>query len=108
MGVLTPRLRTLNVSGRPINMSENFPVHLSSESHLTTNLSEVISEVLEPFDNFSKHPNFPLKYFIVRGVGGVPKYNFFDWNAHILLLRASCQVSEPIHNFSKFPPCLPK
>jgi hypothetical protein len=35
MGVLAPRLRTLVMSARPpINMSENFPTHMSAESPL--------------------------------------------------------------------------
>ena len=47
MGVLAPRLHTLDVSPRPhINMSGNFLARMSAESPL--NVSEVISEVLEP------------------------------------------------------------
>ena len=55
MGVLAPRLRTLEGSAcPPIDTSSNFPVHVSAESHLniSPNLSEVISEVSEPYDNF--------------------------------------------------------
>ena len=51
MGVLAPRLRTLDVSARPpIDTSGNFMAHVSAESPLNIfpNLSEVISEVLEP------------------------------------------------------------
>ena len=80
MGVLARRLRTLDVSTRPpINTSGNFPVHVSAESplNISPNLSEVISEVSEPYDNFSKYPPFPPKYVIVRGVGGSPN-NLFD------------------------------
>ena len=46
MGVLAPRLRTLDGSARPpINMSGNFTAHVSAESPLNTspNPSEVIS-----------------------------------------------------------------
>jgi hypothetical protein len=80
MGVLARRLRMLEVSTRPpINTSGNFPVHVSAESplNISPNLSEVISEVSEPYDNFSKYPPFPPKYVIVRGVGGSPN-NLFD------------------------------
>ena len=61
MGVLAPRLRTLGVSASPpIDTGGNFPAHVSAESHLniSPNLSEVISEVSEPYDNFSKYTPF--------------------------------------------------
>jgi hypothetical protein len=51
MGVLAPRLRTLDVSAHPpINTSRNFPAQVSAESPLNIfpNLLEVISEVSEP------------------------------------------------------------
>ena len=51
MGVLAPRLRTLDVSARPpIDTRGNFPAHMSAESplNISPNLSEVISEVSEP------------------------------------------------------------
>ena len=51
MGVLAPRLRTLDVSARPpIDTSGNFPAHVSAESplNISPNLSEVISKVSEP------------------------------------------------------------
>jgi hypothetical protein len=72
MGVLAPRLRTLDVSARPpIDMSGNFPAHVYAESplNISPNLSEVISGVSEP-----KYPPCPPKYVIVRGEGGVPKF----------------------------------
>ena len=61
MGVLAPRLRTLDVSARPpIDASENFPVHMSAETplNISPNLSEVIFEVSDPYENFSKYPPF--------------------------------------------------
>ena len=60
--------------------------HVSAESPSNTspNPSEVISEVLEPLDNFSKYPPFPPKNRIVRGVGGVPEF-FFGWNPNIFV-----------------------
>jgi hypothetical protein len=59
MGVLSPRLRTVEGSVRPpIDMSGNFPAYVSAESPLNPPTSEVISEVLEPYDNFSKYPPF--------------------------------------------------
>ena len=51
MGVLAPRLRTLDVSARPpIETSGNFPAHMSAESplNISPNFSEVISKVSEP------------------------------------------------------------
>jgi hypothetical protein len=60
----------------PIDTSGNFPAHVSAESPSSTspNPSKVISEVLEPLDNFSKYPPFPPKNRIVRGVP-----EFFFW-----------------------------
>ena len=55
MGVLAPCLRTLDGSDRPpIDTSGNFPAHMSAESplNISPNLSEVISKVSEPYDNF--------------------------------------------------------
>jgi hypothetical protein len=74
MGVLAHRIRTLDRSLIP--PSFHFPAHVSAESPSNTspNPSEVISEVLESLDNFSKYPPFPPKNCIVRGVGGVPKF----------------------------------
>ena len=51
MGVLAPRLRTLDVSTcPPIDTSGNFPARVSAESplNISPKLSEVISEVSEP------------------------------------------------------------
>ena len=51
MGVLATRLRTLDGSARPpIDTSRIFPTHVSAESplNISPNLSEVISEVIEP------------------------------------------------------------
>jgi hypothetical protein len=51
MGVLAPRLHPLDVSARPhIDMSGNFPGHMSAESplNISSNLSKVILEVSEP------------------------------------------------------------
>jgi hypothetical protein len=61
-------------------MSGNFPGHVSAESPSNTspNPSEVISEVLEHLDNFSKYPPFPPKNHIVGG-RGVLKFCFEFW-----------------------------
>jgi hypothetical protein len=65
MGVLAPRLHTLDVSAcPPINTSENFRAPLNTSS----NLSEVISEVSE-----------------VRGVGGFPDFVVVDWDPNIFV-----------------------
>ena len=51
MGVLTPGTAHAKFSARPpIDMSGNFPAHVSAESpsNISPNPSEVISEVLEP------------------------------------------------------------
>ena len=51
MGVLAPRLRTLDGSARPpIDTSGNFPAHVSAESpsNISPDPSEVISEVSDP------------------------------------------------------------
>ena len=51
MGVLAPRLRTLDGSAHPpIDTSGNFPAHMSVESplNISPNLSEVIYKVSEP------------------------------------------------------------
>ena len=51
MGVLSPRLRTLDgVPCPPIDMSEYLLAHMSekSPSNISPNLSEIIPEVLEP------------------------------------------------------------
>ena len=93
MGVLAPRLPTLDGSTRtPINTRGNFPAHVSAELSLniSPNLSEVISEVSDPYDNFSQ---YQIICHSAGGKGGSSNL-LFDWNAHILLLRASCQVSE--------------
>jgi hypothetical protein len=50
MGVLAPGLHTFDVSARPsVNTSENFTARVSAESplNISSNLSEVISEVLK-------------------------------------------------------------
>jgi hypothetical protein len=67
-GVLAPRLRTIDVSARPhIDKSVNFLAHVSAESplNISPNLSEVITEVLETYKNFTKYPPCPPKYVIV-------------------------------------------
>jgi hypothetical protein len=51
MGVLAPCLRTLDVSAHPPNDTRrNFSARMFAESplNISPNLSEVISEVLEP------------------------------------------------------------
>jgi hypothetical protein len=51
MGVLAPRLRTLDVTARPlIDTSEKISAHMSAESplNISPNLSEIIPEVSEP------------------------------------------------------------
>ena len=73
MGVLAHRLQTLDVSARPpIDMSGNFPAHVSAESPSNTspNPSEVISEVLV---NFSNTP-FSVQKLHSAGGRGVPEY----------------------------------
>jgi hypothetical protein len=55
MGVLAPGSAHARPSAQPtINVSVNFPAHMSAESPLNIfpNPSEVISEVSEPYDNF--------------------------------------------------------
>ena len=66
----------------PIDMSGNFPSHVSAE--LPSNNSP-ISKVLEPYDNFWKYPLCPPKYSIVRGIGGVPNFFLFCWNPTIFV-----------------------
>jgi hypothetical protein len=47
----------------------------------------------ESYDNFLKYPTCPLKYVIVRGVGGVPDFFVVDWNPNIFV------TEEPTQNF---------
>ena len=51
------------------------PEHVSEELalNISPNPSEVISEVSEPYDNFSEYPPFPHKNVIVQELEGVPK-----------------------------------
>jgi hypothetical protein len=77
MGVLAHRLRTLDRSLVPPSTRAEIFRRMCLQSHLQTpppTPSEVISEVLEPLDNFSKYPPFPPKKRIVQGVGGVPEF----------------------------------
>ena len=67
-----------------------------SPSNISPNPSEVISEVLEPLDNFSKYPPFPPKNCIVLGVGGVP--NFLIGILIFSFLRSPYKVAQPYDN----------
>ena len=85
MGVLVPRLHTLDRSPRPpIDTSGNFPAHMSAVTfkHLPQPLRSQIRSFGTLGQLFKIHPFLP-EYVIVRGVGGVPNYFFVDWNAHI-------------------------
>jgi hypothetical protein len=90
----------LTVRSSPHQTSGNFPAHMSAESSSNTspNPSEVISEVLEPLDNFSKYPPFPPKNRIVRGVAGIPEFFFWVGILIFLLLRSPCKISKPYDN----------
>ena len=92
MGVIAHRLRTLDRLLIPPSTR-----HVSAElpSNNSPIPSEVISEVLEPLDNFSKYPLFPPKNRIVRGGRGVPEIFFGLESLIFLLLRSPCKISEP-------------
>ena len=77
MGALAPGSAHARPSARPpIDMSGNFPAHMSAES---------------PFEN---NPLCPPKYSIVQGVGGGPRLFLGCGILIFLLLGASCRVSE--------------
>ena len=68
MGVLTPLLRTLDVSAcPPIDTSGNFPPHVSAESPL--NISPNLSEVISKFRNTRSFQNTPLSAQICHSAG---------------------------------------
>ena len=84
MVVLDHRLRTLDRSLVPPSTQAEIFRRTCLQSYLQTPPFEVISEVLEPLDNFSKYPPFPPKNHIVWGVGGSPKF-CFGWNSNIFV-----------------------
>ena len=104
MGDLAPGSTHARPSARPpIDMSGNFPAHVSpvaeSPSNISPNTSEVISEVSGPQEIFLKYP--PLSAQIQLSAGGRVGLHFFGRCGILIffLLRASCQVSEHQDNF---------
>ena len=85
MGVLAPGCAHARPSTwPPIDISGIFPAHVSagSPSNISLDPSEVISEVSEPYNNFSKYPPCPPENGM--GEGGV--HNFLgDWNPYIFV-----------------------
>ena len=75
MGVLAHRLRTLDRS--------------------LVSPSEVISEVLEPLDNFSKYPPFLPKNCIVWGVGESPIFCCWLESKYFCYLGAHAKLQNP-------------
>ena len=73
----------------------NFPplVSIESPSNISPNPSEVITEVSEPLDNFSKCPTFPPKKSIVLGVGVFPRTFLLIGILIFLLLRSPFKIS---------------
>ena len=89
----------------PIDMSENLLAHMSAESPLNIcpNFSEVISEVSEAYDNFSKYPPFcPIMSQCV-GQRGSPNY-FCYWNAHIFVTQGIMPCFRTLEQLFKIPP----
>ena len=72
----------------PIDMSRNFPPHVSAESssNIYPNPSEVISLVSEPFANFPKYPLIPQIIFLT----GILIF---------VLLWSPCKILESYDNF---------
>ena len=78
MGVLTPGSAHSRPSAQPpIDVSGNFPAHMSAESplNISPSPSKVISKVPESYDNFLKYPPLSAQHTLFEGVGGVPDGN---------------------------------
>jgi hypothetical protein len=80
-------------------MSGNFPPHMSAESSFNTppNPSEVISQVLEPLDNFAKYLPFPPKIALYSGRGG-PQIFLGVEILIFLLIRSQGKIAKPYDN----------
>ena len=91
MGVLATRSAHTRPSSRPpIEIRGNFSVYMptKSPSDISPNPSEVISEVSESQDNFSKYNPFP----------------FLVWNPHIFVTQVLMPSFRTLEQLFKIPP----